>query len=541
MLAKAVGSVTEAVADPSTVLAYKEDLERQADELEERANALIAEADELMKREKVKVIKQTGVKHEVIKWVEQEGFVRSHKKEKLEAILMEYRNSEDVRKFMPADMLDEHWEIPRWKHSNGADVCVYDYEAFSDEFWYKLSSLLAASGGVGELSVLQRKEPSREIKKAYDEQNALDRPPKQELEAPARPESIKGKLLDDGLGIRPEEIGLPSYVRLPKTEEEALAEYAFDIPETELPDDIKNELENSVKAFNERREKLSRLVNEMATEVEAEYDLSFQGESWSEEWDLSQDEEEDDERERLADEFEPSSVRPVWYDFTDGGAEYKLVVIGSKQWFAENYRKLKDGAGSGTGGDSGSYGLLYSHGEASAMAGDIAADGWRVPSVDDWNELLWLMNRQASFGLEKSEDNPSPNDSGTRLRGPDFKALAAGMMEGRGSPGKDFGEAAFFIADSFRTLDSEELDDGTIIEKDAEVNPYYEARVGEECASRKNVPEGSEFLLSLRFVRSLDIAHKQTGLEPDVFEEPDMRPEFEEAEENGESEENEEG
>ncbi|GBU22016.1 hypothetical protein R80B4_01918 [Fibrobacteres bacterium R8-0-B4] len=83
--------------------------------------------------------------------------------------------------------------------------------------------------------------------------------------------------------------------------------------------------------------------------------------------------------------------------FTDvrDGAEYKTAEIGGVTWLAENLRYDADGSWL-YGGGGGKYGRLYTW-EAAVEA---CPEGWRLPSVREWAELL-----EAFGGAELSGRN----------------------------------------------------------------------------------------------------------------------------------------
>lgn len=455
---------------------------------------------------------------EYIRWVEQIGFIRSRHKDKLESILSRYKSNPIFQSMLPSEMTGDDYEIPYWTHENGAIVCSYGYNSARNEFWHKLSSLLAAKGGIGELTVIQKREPSKELANARMRQAAKD--------ASSSPSSATsqtlspGGVMGEGIGVKPEDSEPPlgSFVRI--------EQYGTDVPKAasilpgspgELPDYVKNEIALAVIEFNSRISDLAKNVNFEAMELE--HDLSDSDVIDNDEW---------------AGDYE------IWHDFTDGGRPYLVMAMGGREWFIENYRRRKPREGS-PGGAAGcnihlydhtvhasseipdyvsTYGYMYNHSEAAELADDIAADGWRVPDVKDWDDLLRSVNTLPEF------NNSTGNDSAMWLRGASewldagesygsegFNALPGGSMGWysdagwggfpEGLNGINVRSRACFIAASIENPETGEKTDPFYAMMDKPLNMYYH-EVGYACDGDK----GSFF--NLRFVRDLASKGRQT-------------------------------
>ncbi len=148
------------------------------------------------------------------------------------------------------------------------------------------------------------------------------------------------------------------------------------------------------------------------------------------------------------------------------GNEYLTIQIGDQIWMAENLKttKYNDGTSIENGGndnwsrDEGRYqwastsdmnnaveedlpfdyyGVIYNY--AAAESGKLAPVGWKIPSEDDWNELLTFL---ANNGYSNKEGKALKSTSGwvNDGHGDDafgFNALPAGYVDTFGTPKVD--------------------------------------------------------------------------------------------------------
>ena len=133
------------------------------------------------------------------------------------------------------------------------------------------------------------------------------------------------------------------------------------------------------------------------------------------------------------------------------GNSYKTVAINGKTWMAENYRRAVGTyvhAHNSADNDSG-YGLLYD--DDTVIAGDFCPAGWRLPTQNDFEELL---NYVAQHRTSRSDflaliaKSPAWKDYANQ-GGDDFGfgALPAGNFMG-GDLYLNFGEGAHFWSSS---------------------------------------------------------------------------------------------
>jgi uncharacterized protein (TIGR02145 family) len=119
------------------------------------------------------------------------------------------------------------------------------------------------------------------------------------------------------------------------------------------------------------------------------------------------------------------------------GNTYKTIEIGSQTWMAENLKTKHywDGSDVGyydTNGDQdkiSDYGLLYDFGAVNNPEKQIAPDGWRIPTKEDWEILIdFLGNATIAGGLLK-EDSFWENEIIESENLIDFNARPAGMHD----------------------------------------------------------------------------------------------------------------
>ncbi len=185
-----------------------------------------------------------------------------------------------------------------------------------------------------------------------------------------------------------------------------------------------------------------------------------------------------------------------WVSLTDGqtasvtdvdGNTYPTVKIGEQYWFVENLRtsEYKDGSSinlvlDGTtwaNQTSGAYcwyqnnnnydypqGKLYNW-YAVADSRGLCPDGWRVPSLADWNMLLnTLGGLQVAGGKMKqqgTENWSSTDENVTNESG--FTAIAAGSRLTSGIFSGSFGYlAGFWIADNYSSAEAQIISLGAL-------------------------------------------------------------------------------
>jgi len=121
--------------------------------------------------------------------------------------------------------------------------------------------------------------------------------------------------------------------------------------------------------------------------------------------------------------------------FTDSrdGKVYKYVKIGEQTWMAENFAyKPSDGfwAYNNDENNVSAYGYLYTL----ETAGSIVPDGWHMPSLDEWNELIDYLGGTEQAGNKMKEAGGAhwdSNDYGNKniTNSSRFTALPGGYWE----------------------------------------------------------------------------------------------------------------
>jgi len=151
----------------------------------------------------------------------------------------------------------------------------------------------------------------------------------------------------------------------------------------------------------------------------------------------------DDHNEQVEDSVEVTQPNTSTVTDIDGNI-YQTVLIGNQWWMAENLRVTHDPQGNeivscyynDDADNLNTYGRLYTwdvamNGETGAGAQGIAPDGWHIPSVADWQELIDHLGGAAVAGKEMKESGTvhwiSPND-GTNSSG--LSILPSGEKDG---------------------------------------------------------------------------------------------------------------
>ncbi|MDR2592485.1 MAG: fibrobacter succinogenes major paralogous domain-containing protein [Chitinispirillales bacterium] len=114
--------------------------------------------------------------------------------------------------------------------------------------------------------------------------------------------------------------------------------------------------------------------------------------------------------------------------FTDSrdGKAYKIVKIGNQTWMAENLNyQTKTGAWCYGGDESNckKYGRLYDWNTAKTAC----PKGWRLPSIDEWTELVTVAGSSTAGKKLKSKSGWDENGNGTDDYG--FSALPGGFRD----------------------------------------------------------------------------------------------------------------
>ncbi len=127
------------------------------------------------------------------------------------------------------------------------------------------------------------------------------------------------------------------------------------------------------------------------------------------------------------------------------GNSYKTIRIGNQIWMAENLKVTKNSSGEDVEyciyadkeENRDKYGLLYTwnsamDGSTTPGAQGISPDGWHIPTMDEWQELIDLLGGDNVAGgkmkVTGTEYWNSPNTGATNSSG--FSALGAGEKEG---------------------------------------------------------------------------------------------------------------
>jgi uncharacterized protein (TIGR02145 family) len=142
------------------------------------------------------------------------------------------------------------------------------------------------------------------------------------------------------------------------------------------------------------------------------------------------------------------------------GNSYQTVQIGDQIWMKENLRTTKfndgtvipednltwnertDAAWSHVNEDPANnarYGKLYNG--FAVISGKLCPEGWRMPTVDDWDELNEFLESSVGGKLKATTDWDEPNADATNSSG--FTALPAGQRDINGN-WNDFGVYAYF-------------------------------------------------------------------------------------------------
>lgn len=153
------------------------------------------------------------------------------------------------------------------------------------------------------------------------------------------------------------------------------------------------------------------------------------------------------------------------YSVKIGGRRYPVVKIGNQLWMAENLDYVWEGLsiGKSTGSsqranyynnDESTYGwnglkcgLLYNLAASSELV-SLLSDGWHIPSVSEWNELIASTRDISNAALLVSNGNLSwaPSWTGSNMFG--FNMIPSGQRYGSGTFWGSGFDAAFWTGDS---------------------------------------------------------------------------------------------
>jgi uncharacterized protein (TIGR02145 family) len=145
--------------------------------------------------------------------------------------------------------------------------------------------------------------------------------------------------------------------------------------------------------------------------------------------------------------------------FTDSrdGKVYKYVKIGEQTWMAENFAyKPDDGfwAYNNDENNVSAYGYLYTL----ETANSIAPDGWHMPSLDEWNELIDYLggteqagNKMKEAGGAHWDSEANGNKNITNSSG--FTALPGGYWEDAFDEFNYLGHYGFWWVETGATAD----------------------------------------------------------------------------------------
>lgn len=181
------------------------------------------------------------------------------------------------------------------------------------------------------------------------------------------------------------------------------------------------------------------------------------------------------------------------------GNEYDVIQIGNQFWMKQNLKvtKLNDGESipednltwsertdpawghvNDNSANNAKYGKLY-NGFAVA-SGKLCPDGWRVPSVEDWDELVEFLGSSLGGKLKATTDEwDEPNIDATNSSG--FTALPAGERDINANS-LDFGIQAFFWTSTPNIFETEKLEFRLLRYDFAGVlTGYADKRYGRSC------------------------------------------------------------
>lgn len=142
-------------------------------------------------------------------------------------------------------------------------------------------------------------------------------------------------------------------------------------------------------------------------------------------------------------------VRTLLEEVTDiDGNVYHAIVIGGQTWMLENLKVTRFRNGDNiadlvnhTAGYVDVYGRLYS-GHAATDPRNIAPEGWRVPTLADWQTLIETLENNSGNAKEAGTAHwLAPNAGATNSSG--FTALPGGLNQG-GKPEGQVGSTGFW-------------------------------------------------------------------------------------------------
>jgi len=196
-------------------------------------------------------------KNETLEWAEQTGFIRTTSKSQITAMINDMKSNKLIKDLIDPTLPES---LDFYKHDNGNIVYDYNKTEKQNDFWHKLCSLLAANGGQGELTIIQKRESTEAMIRAHEEQDKLDNPEKYDT----GPIEQTPGLLVKGIGKKPSDYKLESFVRIEGDKKIEIAEYkktADDLKDEKKLEEAHIEMAN---AFNDKLKTSTKKENQKA-------------------------------------------------------------------------------------------------------------------------------------------------------------------------------------------------------------------------------------------------------------------------------------